>query len=138
MHSILQLPMNLNANIARILRQPFLYEQGTPGWLQQRLRLLTASDAAAVLGLDPYRSAKDVLKRKLGYVKNRPTAATRWGNALEDEAIAKYEAETGQVVHRYGLCAHPAHPSLLGGSPDGLCAYGEGNGKIIEVKCPCE
>lgn len=56
----------------------------TPEQLEQRRHLLTASDAAAVLGLDPWRSAHDVWAQKMG---TAPPFAGNWrtrrGNAME-------------------------------------------------------
>lgn len=49
----------------------------------------------------------------------------------ETDALAAYEAATGQLVRRTGFLAHPQ--LLAGCSPDGLIGHGDG---ALEIKCP--
>lgn len=116
------------------LLQVELFEQGSAHWFAQRHQMLTASDVASVLGLNPHRSANDVLFRKL-QPPCRPErtgcAATDWGHRYEDEARRLYEERTGETVYEFGVIPHPEH-RWLGGSPDGIT----GTGRLLEIKCP--
>jgi putative phage-type endonuclease len=107
-----------------------MVRQRTAEWLAMRLARVTASEAAAVLGENPYESATDVLFKKHGlgkpFVGN---AATRYGQHYEPEAIAAYCAATGRVSFEVGLIDHramhagddgDASLSFLAGSPDGV------------------
>lgn len=128
-----------NAHILSILAEGFDNEQGTQAWLEERRRLITCSDVAAALNMNPYCSRMRLMRRKLGKeIRFQGNSATTWGTNLEPVAIRKYEDVTNQIVVPFGLRKHPEYSAYIGGSPDGLCLYGSGNGKIIEVKCPCK
>lgn len=108
--------------------------QRTEEWYTIRENLLTASDVASAIDLNPYKSKKQLLLSK---VKPQPkgnnaqSEATLHGNYYEDIAIQKFSEKTGHKVHDVGLFIHPVH-TWLGGSPDGLTETCE----LIEVKCP--
>lgn len=117
-------------------------KQGTPEWHAKRLGKVTASRFKD-LQTNP-RSGKglsqtarsymlDLIAEKLtlepqGFTGNK---ATEWGDEHEDDAVACYEAATGDVVDRVGFCERPDLPDV-GCSPDGL--IGEEGG--CEIKCP--
>jgi putative phage-type endonuclease len=113
------------------------YEQRTPEWYAIRNDLLTASDAAAALGIRPYESYKqdpreELMKRKLGLVTSSfGSSAMQHGVDNEDIARRLYCERTGEEVAEYGLMIHPDHP-WLGASPDGVTR----SGKLVEIKCP--
>lgn len=120
----------------------FNIEQRTPAWYTAREGRLTASDAAACLGVNQYCSPTQLIKRKLGPRTFFANKATEWGQKYESEAIARYERLTGNYVHECGLFMHPKY-SFLGGSPDGLVDTSASlehgtphTAKLIEVKCP--
>jgi putative phage-type endonuclease len=101
--------------------------QRTPEWLALRLARVTASEAAAILGDNPYESATDVLFKKHGLGKPfTGNVATRYGQQYEPEAIAAYCAATGRVSFEVGLIDHrmlhgdDGGLSFLAGSPDGI------------------
>jgi len=106
-------------------------EQKSPEWYAQREKMLTASDIAAVLGLNPFETRNDVMFKKLGFHRKQRTDHTDYGNRLESEARDLYCLETGETVFEVGLQPHSVHP-WLGGSPDGITD----SGKLIEIKCP--
>jgi putative phage-type endonuclease len=93
--------------------------------------MLTASDVAAALGVNPYESRTDLLYKKCGFKRPQSTIWTDYGTRLESEARDKYCAVTGETVFEIGLQAHRDYP-WLGGSPDGITD----SGKLIEIKCP--
>lgn len=111
------------------------FEQGSSAWLAQRNQMLTASDVAAALGLNPYQSVKTLLEKKAfpeykrRLDKRNDTAATRWGHLYEDEARRLYENKTGHFVYEFGVIPHRDLP-WLGGSPDGITA----SGRLLEIK----
>lgn len=105
--------------------------QKSDAWLAARRGKITASDAAAILGQNPYRSPIQVMRGKLGLEETPFTGneATRHGEKYEDEAVQKYEKDTGTRVRLFGLLPHPTLP-YLAGSPDGITE----DGILIEVK----
>lgn len=115
----------------RILSLPQIVQR-TEEWYERRNNLLTASDVATALGINPYESRNSLMKKK----KEKPSGsggsiATRHGNDNED--IARhlfgnlYNLETQEV----GLFVHPVI-DWLGGSPDGVVS----DGSLLEIKCP--
>tara|TARA_Y100000996_G_scaffold249265_1_gene196028 strand:- start:1461 stop:2168 length:708 start_codon:yes stop_codon:yes gene_type:complete len=106
--------------------------QKSQEWLDLRMGMLTASDAASAIGVNKYETPYQLLLRKCGkgpvFTGNE---ATRHGEKYEDEARIIYEERHNEVVHELGLCPHPNY-SFLGGSPDGVSE----SGKLIEIKCP--
>lgn len=118
-------------NTIRILNLPTI-KQKTPEWYNTRDNILTASDCATVLGLNPYKSRKQLFKEK---IKNsKPFLGnfmTEHGNKYEPIAIAKYESIYNDKIYETGLYIHNDYP-WLGASPDGVTS----SGKLVEVKCP--
>jgi len=106
--------------------------QKSQEWLDLRMGMLTASDAASAIGVNKYETPHQLLLRKCGkgpvFTGNE---ATRHGEKYEDEARILYEERHNEVVHELGLCPHPKY-SFLGGSPDGVSE----SGKLVEIKCP--
>ena len=105
--------------------------QRSEAWLKLRGNMLTASDAASAIGVNPYEKPEGFILKKCGYNKFEGNFATQHGNKYEEEARDIYCEKTGEVCHEIGLHPHPQH-SWLGGSPDGLTE----SGKLIEIKCP--
>lgn len=117
-------------------------EQGTEGWLLERLGHVTGSRFADVSAMD--KAGKKFLKSRetaiteitLELLTGRPGAmwtskATDWGKQHEPLARMKYEAATGAFCTEVGFIRHPIHMQV-GCSPDGLL----GNRKGYESKCP--
>ena len=105
--------------------------QRSEEWLKLRGNMLTASDLATAIGLNPYEKPKDLILKKCGKKKFDGNRATQHGNMLEDQARDIYCEKYGEVCHEIGLHPHPEY-SWLGGSPDGITE----SGKLIEIKCP--
>jgi predicted phage-related endonuclease len=80
--------MNIKATIVPV--QP-----GTPEWAQHRARSLNASDLAAAMGLSPYLSRADLIKRIATGIVPEVDAATqrRFDKGHEVEALARPLAE---------------------------------------------
>lgn len=70
-----------------------------PAWHEARRTFLGASDAAAVLGISPWRTALDVWAEKLGYVEPKPaTLATDLGQELEEFIAGQWQLRTGLIL----------------------------------------
>ena len=80
-------------------------------WLRWRRTGVSGSDAAAIIGLDRYRSAFDVYADKLGLKKEQPdNEAMRQGRDLEDYVASRFCEETGKKVRRRNaILQHPGH-----------------------------
>jgi putative phage-type endonuclease len=105
--------------------------QRSDAWLALRGKMLTASDAATAIGVNPYEKPNGLILKKCGENKFFGNAATEHGNKYEDEARDIYCEKYGEVVHEIGLYPHPEY-DWLGGSPDGITE----SGKLVEIKCP--
>ena len=109
-------------------------EQRSTEWFESRKGRVTGSSVGAILGLSPFMTADDVMRRM---VRERHGAkseflgnvATDWGTANEPGAIIEYEMETGFTVTP---CGFYKFEDWLGASPDGLV----GDQGLVEVKCP--
>jgi putative phage-type endonuclease len=106
-------------------------DQRSNEWLALRGTMLTASDLATAIGINPYEKPSDLLLKKCGALRNFGNAATAHGTLLEPVARDLYDARYDQKSHEIGLVQHPRYP-WLGGSPDGVTE----SGRLIEIKCP--
>ena len=103
--------------------------QRSEEWLSLRGKMLTASDAATAIGVNPYEKPDGLILKKCGENKFHGNAATEHGNKYEDEAREIYCARHNEVTHEIGLFPHPVY-NWLGGSPDGITE----SGKLIEIE----
>lgn len=111
-------------------------EQRTAEWFAQRRGRVTGSNVGAILGVNPWRTADDVLRAMVREHHGAPSEfegnqATAHGNFHEDGAIVEYTMETGIKIRPCGFFVHPEH-DWLGASPDGLI----GDDTLAEIKCP--
>lgn len=94
-------------------------------WLAERAKRLTASDAAAVLGLSPWRSRLDVWLEKRG--EGQPVEETermRLGRLLEPAILRRYALDCeGTVAPNETLYYSDAHP-WLAATPDAIVRHG--------------
>jgi putative phage-type endonuclease len=84
------------------------------------------SDIAAILGVNPYRSAHDVWLEKVGYTEpadDPPSEAAYWGQQIEDILAAEYaKRENVRLLHvptANGIVISPTEEWVMG-SPDRL------------------
>lgn len=89
-------------------------------WLEVRKRGIGSSDAAAAVGLNPYKSQLELWLEKTGRDGNLPKtdlndedSPTYWGNLLEPIVAAHYSRRTGNKVRRINAVLQHPHPSLL-------------------------
>ena len=84
-------------------------------WLEIRRGGIGGSDAAAIVGLDRYRSPFAVYADKLGLSPEREdNEAMRQGRDLEDYVAQRFTEATGKKVRRCNdTLQHPEYPRLL-------------------------
>lgn len=84
-------------------------------WLEWRRKGIGGSDAAAILGLNPYASAFAVYLDKLGLAPEQEENEAMWlGTKLEPIIADRFTEETGlKVQRRNAIYQHPEHPWML-------------------------
>lgn len=90
-------------------------------WLTVRKTGIGSSDAAAAVGLNPYKSQLELWMEKTGRDENLPTVDPKdqssplyWGNLLESIVAAHYTMRTGHKVRRINaVLQHPTQPWML-------------------------
>ncbi|MCL1618264.1 YqaJ viral recombinase family protein [Ralstonia pseudosolanacearum] len=90
-------------------------------WLEVRRTGIGGSDAAAAVGLSPYKSQLELFLEKTGRDAGLPKpdandmgAATYWGTLLEPILAAAYSKQTGNRVRKVNaVLQHPEVPFLL-------------------------
>jgi putative phage-type endonuclease len=104
-------------------------------WLESRRRGIGGSDAAAILGLDPWRSGLDVWVSKLKpapQVTEEDKFLLRLGKLLEPVIAGLYTAGTDREIYipEPEIIEHLVYPELIG-TPDRLCPKDD---RVIELK----
>ena len=84
-------------------------------WLELRKKGIGGSDAAAIVGLDRYRSPFDVYADKLGLKPEIPdNEAMRQGRDLEQYVAERFMEATGKRVRRRNaMLQHPEYPFMI-------------------------
>lgn len=73
-------------------------------WIEERKRGVGGSDAAAILGMSPWRSAFDIYLDKIGEIPpSEDNLAMRIGRELEETVARLFCEETGKEVRRCGF-----------------------------------
>jgi len=107
-------------------------EQRSKEWFEARVGRVTASRVGAILGVNPWRGYRDVMRDMLlearGQLEYTSNMATEWGTFNEAGAIIDYQMDTGHIVTPASFVPLGEH---YGASPDGYVDDG-----LIEIKCP--
>jgi putative phage-type endonuclease len=90
-------------------------------WLEVRKKGIGSSDAAAAVGLNPYKSQLELWMEKTGRDEGLPkpdpqdeTSPLYWGTLLEPIVAAHYTRRTGNKVRRVNaVLQHPTEPWML-------------------------
>lgn len=90
-------------------------------WLEVRKRGIGGSDAAAAVGLSPYKSQLELWLEKTGRDAELPkpdpddsTEPVYWGTLLEPIVAAAYTKQTGNRVRKVNaVLQHPGIPFML-------------------------
>jgi len=122
--------MSSRSNVVRLVStQGMSREQ----WLAVRRGGIGSSDAAAAVGLSPYKSPLELWLEKTGR-KEAPdlskSEAVFWGTTLEAIVANVYASRTGNKVRRVNaVLQHPDHPFMLANLDRAVGADG-----VLEVK----
>ena len=75
-------------------------------WLKQRSKGLGGSDAGAVMGLNPYKSAYSLWAEKTGQISNvvEENEAIRLGNDSEDYVAKRFAEQENKKIKRSSYC----------------------------------
>ena len=107
-------------------------EQKSEAWIKKRHNMITASDIATVLDINPFMTKKQLLVRKCNPIEFEANEFTLWGDLFETIARDIYQKMClVENVHETGCIPHRKY-KWLGASPDGILP----NGKLLEIKCP--
>lgn len=85
-------------------------------WLQARKMGIGGSDAAAIAGLNPWRSPLAVYLDKVEELPDTDNGneAMYWGTVLEDVVAKEFSTRTGfRIQRRNAMLQHPEHPFML-------------------------
>ena len=85
-------------------------------WLELRRRGIGGSDAAAILGLNPWKTPMDVWLEKTGeFTRNdEENEKMYWGTALEDVVAREFMTRTGlKVRRRNAILQHRKHRFMI-------------------------
>lgn len=85
-------------------------------WLQLRTQGIGGSDAAAIAGLNPWKSPMGVYLEKVGEIRgdDEQSEAAYWGTALEEVVAKEFTRRTGLKVRRRNAILRSAeHPFMI-------------------------
>lgn len=107
-------------------------DQGTSEWLEWRRQGIGGSDVAALLGVSPWMTPRELWMEKTGRLtRDASSFATQRGQWLESKARAQYELLADADMPP-ALVIHPEYPfmrvSLDGWNPELR--------RVLEIKCP--
>ena len=109
-------------------------KQRTREWLELRQKYVGSSDAPAIMGVSPWKTATDIYHDKISTIPSEFSICS-WmqrGIDLEPQALEKFEELTGYLMLPDKILFNPKIDFIMS-SLDGL----EVNGKaIVEIKCP--
>lgn len=107
-------------------------------WLEQRKRGIGGSEAATVMGLNPYETPYSLWETKTGRKEPKDLSeneAVIFGNLLEDVVADEFTRRTGRKVRRDNkIRIHPEHPHLLANIDRLIVSEGEDGPGILEIK----
>lgn len=87
--------------------------------MERRRGYVGASDAAAAIGLSPYRSPFDLYQDKLGVLPDQPSEPMIRGQILEPLVMRLYERAVGYELEPGGWLVSKEH-DFMAASPDGI------------------
>ena len=107
-------------------------------WLNYRRRGIGGSDVAAILGVSPFRTARDIYYDKLGVVAVEPDesnwVALEVGNLLEDLVGRIFQKKTGYRIFKIkNMFYHPKHQFMLA-DVDYFVKLPDGTIALLEIK----
>ena len=108
-------------------------------WLQERKTGIGGSDASVVLGVNPYKTIRELWLEKTGLAQDpeKESGPILRGRMLEPVAADQYAQKTGRKIRRQPMRRHPEHHFMIGNVDRQILAVnGVASTGILEVKCP--
>lgn len=109
-------------------------------WLAKRRNVIGASDAGAILGLNPHESPMSLYLRKRGEIEDKEETLAMWlGHEMEPIIARRYEMETGRRLQDpgdYNILHHPQHEWLT--ATRDRTAFLDTEHGPVELKAPGE
>ena len=107
-------------------------------WLRWRTTGIGGSDAGTVLGVNPYKTKRELFYEKTGVQPIKPkdndSLPLRWGHALEETVAEEFSRQTGLRVYEVkGMYQHPLYPFMLA-NVDRFIDLPDGTTGILECK----
>ncbi len=107
-------------------------------WLEYRRQGIGGSDVASLMGISPFRTAKDLYYDKIGVVAveddGNNWVALEMGHLLEDLVARIFEKKTGFHIFKINkMFRHPDHPFMLA-DVDYFVRLPDGSTAILEIK----
>jgi len=109
-------------------------EAQTQKWLDTRNKIISATDFGTILGVDKYRTVKQLLNNKVNGSRYSDSIFTLHGRKFEPVAISVLEKMLNIQVEEVGLVISDK-VNFIGATPDGITIE-NGKLKLIEIKCP--
>jgi putative phage-type endonuclease len=106
-----------------------------PGTNVERKARINGSEAASVVGENPYEMADELMFKKMLGIQFKGNEATEHGKKYESVALRKLCQEVGCKLLPIRYATSPTFP-WLGGTIDALLEFPDGTVAIAEVKCP--
>ena len=106
------------------------YAMGSPEWREERRKTVGCSEIAAVLGLNPWKSAFTIYQEKRGEVSDTiESDVMTWGKTMELSLRQAYSDISGRTVRVPDtILINPKFP-FMGASLDGIAAN-----RVVEIK----
>lgn len=102
-----------------------------PQWLEERRKLIGGSDVAAIMGMNPWKTAYRVYQEKRKEVEDwQGNEATDWGKRLEPALRQWYSDVSGRPVRLPDKIIVSGKYPFMGASLDGYTD----DGRIVEIK----
>ena len=107
-------------------------------WLRWRTTGIGGSDAGTVLGVNPYKTKRELFYEKTGVQPIKPkdndSLPLRWGHALEETVAEEFSRQTGLRVYEVKeMYQHPLYPFMLA-NVDRFIDLPDGSVGILECK----
>lgn len=104
--------------------------QGTKEWLDWRRTMITASDAAIIMGISPYKNIQQLIEEKTKGFETVPNSYMLRGRDLEPLALQAFERETGLIL--FPTVGTSIQNEWMAASFDGMTIEED---FIVEIKC---
>ncbi len=107
-------------------------QNDSPEWLNWRRSVVTSTDCASIMGVNPYCKIDRLRLKKLGLIpEEEVNQYMQRGKNLEPEAREKFNKDNGMKMTP--LIVESSEYPFLGASLDGIAKNGK---SLIEIKCP--